>query len=88
MYSVSASITRNWMILSIAGLMVSWALVISPSWSQTYVSGKVFTSEGMVVSSGAVALEKGELHNNAFLAGGAIGSNGTFKIPLPSGGPW
>jgi hypothetical protein len=76
------------MILSIAGLMVSWALVISPSWSQTYVSGKVFTSDGMVVSSGAVALEKGELHNNAFLAGGAIGSNGTFKIPLPSGGPW
>jgi hypothetical protein len=42
----------------------------------------------MVVSSGAVALEKGELHNNAFIAGGAIGSDGTFKIPLPSGGPW
>ncbi|MGW8302802.1 MAG: c-type cytochrome [Desulfobacterales bacterium] len=42
----------------------------------------------MVVASGAVALEKGELHNNAFLAGGAIGSDGTFKIPLPSGGPW
>jgi cytochrome c5 len=42
----------------------------------------------MVVASGAVALEKGELHNNAFLAGGAIGPDGTFKIPLPSGGPW
>ena len=58
------------------------------SWAQTYVSGKVITSDGMVVASGAVALEKGELHNNAFLAGGAIGSDGTFKIPLPSGGPW
>ena len=75
-------------VLSIACLMVSWALFISPSWAQTYVSGKVFTSDGMVVASGAVALEKGELHNNAFLAGGAIGSDGSFKIPLPSGGPW
>jgi quinoprotein glucose dehydrogenase len=76
------------MILSLAGLMVSWTLLISQSWAQTYVSGKVVTSDGMVVASGAVALEKGELHNNAFLAGGAIGSDGTFKIPLPSGGPW
>ncbi len=67
MYSESKSIIRNWMILSIAGLMVSWALFISPSWAQTYVSGKVITSDGMVVASGAVALEKGELHNNAFL---------------------
>jgi mono/diheme cytochrome c family protein len=41
-----------------------------------------------VVASGAVALEKGELHNNAFLAGGAIEPDGTFRIPLPSGGPW
>jgi len=88
MYSVSASIIRNWMILSIAGLMVSGALFISPAWAQTYVSGNVTTSDGMVVASGAVALEKGELHNNAFLAGGAIGSDGSFKIPLPSGGPW
>ena len=88
MYPESKSILRNWMILSIAGLMVSWALFISPSWAQTFVSGKVYTSDGMVVSSGAVALEKGELHNNAFLAGGAIRSNGTFKIPLPAGGPW
>jgi hypothetical protein len=76
------------MILSLAGLMVSGTLLISQSWAQTYVSGKVVTSDGMVVASGAVALEKGELHNNAFLAGGAIGSDGTFKIPLPSGGPW
>jgi len=56
--------------------------------TQTYVSGKVITADGMVVASGAVALEKGELHNNAFLAGGAIGADGAFKIPLPSGGPW
>ncbi len=55
---------------------------------QTYVSGTVTTADGRVVASGAVALEQGELHNNAFLAGGAIGPNGTFKIPLPSGGPW
>ena len=57
-------------------------------WGQTFISGKVITSDGKVVASGAVALEKGELHNDAFLAGGAIGSDGTFKIPLPSGGPW
>ncbi len=55
---------------------------------QTFISGKAITADGMVVASGAVALEKGELHNNAFLAGGAIGPDGTFKIPLPSGGPW
>jgi hypothetical protein len=42
----------------------------------------------MIVASGVVALEKGELHNNAFLTGGAIGSDGTFKISLPSGGAW
>ena len=76
------------MVLSIAGLMVSWTLWISLSWAQTTVSGKVITADGMVVSSGAVALEKGKLHNNAFLTGGAIASDGTFKIPLPSGGPW
>jgi cytochrome c5 len=68
--------------------MVFWGLSSTKSWAQTYVSGKVITSDGMVVASGAVALEKGELHNNAFLAGGAISSDGTFKIPLPSGGPW
>ena len=88
MYSESTSILRNWMILALAGLMVSWASSISPAWAQTYVSGKVITSDGMVVASGAVALEKGELHNNAFLVGGAIGADGTFKIPLPADGPW
>lgn len=55
---------------------------------QTFISGKVITADGMVVASGVVALERGELHNNAFLAGGAIEFDGTFKIPLPSGGPW
>ena len=88
MYSGSSSITRNWLTSSLAGLMISWTLFVSPSWAQTFVSGKVITSDGMVVASGAVALEKGELQNNAFLTGGAIGSDGTFKIPLPSGGAW
>ena len=61
---------------------------VSGAWGQTFISGKVITSDGKVVASGVVALEKGELHNDAFLTGGAIGSDGTFKIPLPSGGPW
>ncbi len=61
---------------------------VSGVWGQTFISGKVITSDGKVVASGVVALEKGELHNDAFLTGGAIGSDGTFKIPLPSGGPW
>lgn len=69
-----------WMCLSFLGL--------HNAWGQTFISGKVITSDGKVVASGVVALEKGELHNNAFLTGGAIGSDGTFKIPLPSGGPW
>ena len=60
----------------------------SQAWGQTFISGQVITADGKVVASGAVALEKGELHSDAFLAGGAIGSDGTFKIPLPSGGPW
>ena len=64
------------------------ALGVPDAWGQTFISGKVVTSDGMVVASGVVALEKGELHNDAFLIGGAIGSDGTFKIPLPSGGPW
>jgi hypothetical protein len=55
---------------------------------ETFVAGKVLTSDGKVVTSGAVALEKGELHNNVFLSGSEIQSDGTFKIPLPSGGPW
>lgn len=58
------------------------------AWGETFISGKVVTADGKVAASGAVALEKGELHNNAFLAGGAIEPDGTFKIPLPSGGPW
>jgi cytochrome c5 len=65
-----------------------WTLAVTQGQCQTFVSGKVITSDGMVVASGTVALEKGELHNNAFLAGGKIDSDGTFKIPLPSGGPW
>jgi mono/diheme cytochrome c family protein len=69
-------------------LVFTWILTFSLGWSQTYVSGKVITSDGMVVASGAVALEMGELHNNAFRAGGEIKADGTFKIPLPSGGPW
>jgi hypothetical protein len=88
MVSKLKSIIPGWMMLSLAGWIVSWTLLSSPSWSQTTVSGTVLTSDGMVASSGAVALEKGKLHNNAFLSGGAIGSDGTFKIPLPSGGPW
>jgi cytochrome c5 len=73
------------------GLLIffsAWTLAVTQGRCQTFVSGKVITSDGMVVASGAVALEKGELHNNAFIAGGEIGSDGTFKIPLPSGGPW
>jgi hypothetical protein len=42
------------------------------AWGQTFISGKVITADGKVVASGAVALEKGELHNDAFLAGGAV----------------
>jgi cytochrome c5 len=86
MFSKSAAWKR--MSLTIAGLGISWAFFISQTWALTYVSGKVITADGRVVASGAVALEKGELHNNAFLAGGAIGPDGTFKIPLPSGGSW
>jgi cytochrome c5 len=84
----SNTINQKWLIPLILCLMVLGVLSTSESRAQTFVSGKVLTSDGMVVASGAVALEKGELHNNAFLAGGAIGSDGTFKIPLPSGGPW
>jgi len=69
------------------GICLSF-LGLHSAWGQTFISGKVITSDGKVVASGVVALEKGELHNNAFLTGGAIGSDGNFKIPLPSGGPW
>jgi len=88
MFAASRLILRRSGIIFIIGLLVTWAVVIPQAEAQTFVSGKVITADGMVVASGAVALEKGELHNNAFLAGGAIGPDGTFKIPLPSGGPW
>ena len=78
--------------MSVIGILligICWSVLgVSGAWGQTFISGKVITSDGKVVASGAVALEKGELHNDAFLTGGAIGSDGTFKIPLPSGGPW
>jgi cytochrome c5 len=52
----------------------------SAAQAETFISGTVITSDGMVVASGVVALERGELH--------VIGPDGTFKIPLPAGGPW
>ena len=78
----------------ISGALIFWGwacisiLLLSNAWSQTFISGKVITADVKVVASGAVALEKGELHNDAFLAGGAIASDGSFKIPLPSLKPW
>ena len=56
--------------------------------AETFISGTVITADGMVVASGVVALERGELHNNEFETGGVIGPDGTFKIPLPAGGSW
>lgn len=88
MFAESKSILLKWMIPVISGLILSSGLFSPSSWAQTYVSGKVITADGKRVASGAVALEKGKLHNNAFLAGGAIEPDGTFIIPLPSGGPW
>lgn len=75
-------------VVFIIGMAAVLGLSVTTGWCRTYVSGTVLTADGKVVASGAVALEKGALHNNAFLAGGAIGANGRFKIPLPSGGPW
>ncbi|MEW6571317.1 MAG: hypothetical protein AB1390_09120 [Nitrospirota bacterium] len=69
-------------------LLLSWMLSASLARGETWVSGKAVTSDGKLATSGVVALEKGELHNNAFLVGGEIKPDGTFKIPLPSGGPW
>jgi len=88
MFSESRLSGMNRMMPAIVGLIISCVLISSQSWAQTYVSGRVVTSDGRGVASGAVALEKGDLHNNAFLVGGAIGPDGTFQIPLPSGGPW
>ena len=82
------SLLRKRHLVFFIGALILWTVSNSQALAQTYVSGKVITADGMVVASGAVALEKGKLHNNAFLAGGAIGADGTFKIPLPSGGPW
>ena len=71
-------------------LLCSMFFLIATSTAQaeTFISGKVITSDGMVVASGVVALERGELHNNEFETGGVIATDGTFKIPLPAGGPW
>jgi hypothetical protein len=69
-------------------LQLSWMLSASLARGETWVSGKAVTSDGKLATSGVVALEKGELHNNAFLVGGEIKSDGTFNIPLPSGGFW
>lgn len=74
----------------ICSLILVLPFVLTHSWArgQTYVSGRVVISDGKIAASGAVALEKGELHNNNFLVGGEVNPDGTFKIPLPSGGPW
>ena len=61
----------------IMSVFFAWLLPVSHGLCQTFVSANVITSDGMVVSSGAVALEKGELHNNVFLAGGAIAADHT-----------
>ncbi len=79
---------RNLLALIFLSLACLVFLSLPHAWGQTFISGKVITADGKVVASGAVALEKGELHNDAFLSGGAIGADGTFKILLPSGGPW
>lgn len=68
--------------------IASMTVAVDSGWGQTYVSGTVLTADGKKTASGVVALEKGALHNNAFLAGGAIDADGEFKILLPSGGPW
>jgi cytochrome c5 len=80
-------VARMWAAL-LPGMLSGLLLAAPGGWCQTYVSGTVATADGRVVASGAVALEKGELHNNAFRTGGAVAADGTFKIPLPSGGPW
>lgn len=69
-------------------LVLTFAIICSWARGETYVSGKVVTSDNKVAASGVVALEKGEVHNNNFLVGGEVSPDGTFKIPLPAGGPW
>ncbi len=88
MTHVSKSIKWDTTIFFFLSLLFMWPLLSAEAWCQTSVSGTVVTSDGMIVASGVVALEKGELHNNVFLTGGPIGPDGTFKVPLPSGGPW
>ena len=81
----------NRLVFSFSIILVCSVLFLftnSSAQAETFISGTVITSDGMVVASGAVALERGELHNNEFETGGVIGSDGTFKIPLPAGGPW
>ncbi|MBW2072231.1 MAG: hypothetical protein JRI89_13385, partial [Deltaproteobacteria bacterium] len=53
--------------LAVFTLCTSLILLVlgsSPIRAETIVSGTVITSDGMVVASGVVALEQGELHNN------------------------
>jgi len=78
--------SKRWIRMAMPGIF--FFLSACAAWAQTHVTGRVMTSDGMVAASGAVALEKGELHGNAFVAGGAVGPDGTFRIPLSSGGPW
>lgn len=81
----------NRLLLSVSLILGCSFLILTavvPAHAQTFISGTVITSDGMVVASGVVALERGELHNNEFETGGVIGPAGTFKIPLPAGGPW
>jgi hypothetical protein len=79
---------RCWIVPLAFALWCALALAAPGVRGGTSVSGQVLTSDGKVVASGVVALETGELHNSAFLVGGEIGPDGTFEIPLPSGGPW
>lgn len=69
-------------------VLAAWLFMAAPGWCQTYVSGTAVTTDGLTVTSGAVVLERGELGSNAFRAGGALAADGSFKIPLPSGGLW
>jgi cytochrome c2 len=76
------------MFFSVLVLIFWYAAGVSLAVGETTISGKVVTSDGKLATSGVVALEKGDLHNNAFAVGGEILADGSFKIPLSSGGPW